>query len=90
MKVRALIVIFLTIIFGTAVIVSFYLNISFLQFCLALPWSIIATIFGFLLIHLASNGLDICLLIGGLLNTALFLWIFLLKPLIDKSTEIPD
>jgi len=91
MKARILIISFLAILYSAFIIISFYLEITFLQFCLALPWSIIITILGFLLIHMFSGDvLDYGMLIGALLNLVLFLWLFLFKPLIDKSVEIPD
>lgn len=91
MKARILIVSFLAILYGASVFLTFYLNISFLKFFLALPWSIVITMLGFLLIHIFSGDvLDYGFLIGALLNLVLFLWLFLLKPLIDKSAEISD
>ena len=91
MKTRILIVSFLAVFYATFIAVSFHLDISFLKFCLALPWSIIIAMLSFLLIHMFSgNVLDYGLLFGALLNLVLFLWLFLLKPMIDKSAEIPD
>jgi hypothetical protein len=91
MKARILIVSFLAVLYGASIFISFYLDISFLKFLLALPWSMVIAMLGFLLIHMFSgNVLDYGLFIGALLNLVLFLWLFLFKPLIDKSAEIPD
>jgi hypothetical protein len=91
MKTRVLIVSFLAILYGASIAISFFLKLSFLKFCLALPWSIIIAMLGFLLIHTFSgNVLDYGLIISALLNFALFLWLFLFKPMIDKSAKILD
>jgi hypothetical protein len=91
MMARILIVSLLAILYGASAAISFYLELFALQFCLALPWSIIITMLGFLLIHMfSSDALDYGLLIGAFLNLVFFLWIFLFKPILDKAVAVPD
>jgi hypothetical protein len=86
--VRVVIISLLAVLYGSAVITSFYLKIVSLLFFLALPWSVIVTILSFFLVHMFGDVLDYWLLSGTILNLVIFLWLFLFKPLLDKSFEI--
>ena len=86
--VRVVIVSLSAVLYGAAVTAAFYLKIVSLLFFLALPWSAIVAILSFFLVHMIEDVLDYWLLSGTILNFIIFLWLFLFKPLLDKSFEI--
>jgi hypothetical protein len=60
---------------GTA-LTAFFLKIDFLLFFLSIPWSMLITMFGFLIIHTSSDGIFIMnlgMLFGTIVNSILFL-----------------
>ena len=57
-----------------AVIAAYFLNVDFILFCLALPWSMIVAFLSPLLGHMfGGNSLNAGLLLGALLNFIIFL-----------------
>ncbi len=85
---RVIVISFLVILYTALVVVSFWLKIDFLLVFLAAPWSMFITIVSGIF-HSSSN-IDYWFIAGAFLNLILFLWLFLLKPILDKSFEIPD
>jgi hypothetical protein len=89
-KIKAIIFIILAILYISVAILSFYLQFDFLLFCLAMPWSVLITFLQALTIHTYSGNYDYWILGAVFLNSLIFIWIFLIKPMIDESSKIRD
>ncbi len=89
---RTIVLSIIAFIYAVSVIISFYLEIDYILFCLTLPWSILATFLLALTLHTYSGnfGYPHWLLAGGFLNLVLFLWFCLFKPMLYKSFEVND
>ncbi|CAN5279021.1 hypothetical protein BH20ACI1_BH20ACI1_12220 [soil metagenome] len=89
-KIKATIFIILAVLYFSTAVLSFYLKIDFLLFCLAMPWAVLLTFLMALTIHTYSGNFDCWFLGATFLNLLIFLWIFLVKPMIDESSKVPE
>lgn len=89
-KVKATIFIILAVLYLFTAVLSFYLKIDFLLFCLAMPWAILLTFLRGLTIHTYSGNFDYWFLGCTLLNSLIFLWVFLVKPKINESSRVAE
>jgi hypothetical protein len=60
------------------------LPLYFAAILLTLPWSIVVVLFGFLLIHISTHGMDYGFILGAVLNT---LSLFVLGRKLAKAKE---
>ena len=88
-KIKTTIYIILAVLYFSVAVLRFYLQIDFLLFCLAMPWAVLVTLLA-LTIHTYSGNFDYWFLGAALLNLLIFLWIFLVKPMIDESVRVPE
>jgi len=89
-KIKATIFIILAVLYICTAVLSFYLKIDFLLFCLAMPWTVLLTFLRGLTIHTYSGNFDYWFLGAAFLNLFIFLWIFLIKPMIDESSKVAE
>jgi hypothetical protein len=87
-KTKSIILIVLAILYISLAIASFCLEINFLLFCLAMPWAYLLMFLMALTIHTYSGDFASWFLGAALLNPLIFLWIFLIKPLIESAKAL--
>lgn len=78
--------IFVGIIYLTTSIIAVVFDINPLLFFLSIPWSMIVSIFGFLLIHIFDNfSFTYVEFLGTLLNLVIFLKLTLFRSVISNQ-----
>lgn len=87
---RTIVLSIIALIYALTVSVSYWLDFDSVLFFITLPWSIVATFMMAATMHTYSGNPDNWLLLGGILNLVLFLWLCLFKPMLNKIGEVSD
>jgi hypothetical protein len=69
----------IALIYFASALTAYFLQIDFILFFLTIPWSLIITMLGMLLIHMFSYDLSSYFLVGALLNVLILIKIAVLR-----------